>query len=70
MFAFFRIVLHKTQTIQDLITMHVSRAMAQTVSRWPISAESRVRARVTLCGFCGGRSALGTFFSEFFGFLC
>jgi hypothetical protein len=29
--------------------------MAKSVSRWPITAEARVRARVSLCGICGGQ---------------
>jgi hypothetical protein len=42
------------------------RAMAQAVSRWPLTVEARVRVRVDPCGICGGQS--GRFFSEFFGF--
>jgi hypothetical protein len=34
--------------------------MAQVVSRRPLTAESRVRARVNTCGICGGQSATGT----------
>jgi hypothetical protein len=30
--------------------------MAQVVSRWPLTAEARVRARVNPCGICGGQS--------------
>jgi hypothetical protein len=45
--------------------------MAHAVSRWPLIAEARVRARVNPCGICGGQSGTGTgFFSEFFGFPC
>jgi hypothetical protein len=45
------------------------RAMAQVVSRRPLTAEARVRARVNPCGICGGQSGTGTGFSpEFFGF--
>jgi hypothetical protein len=44
-------------------------AMAQVVSRRPLTAEAWVRARVNPCGICGGQSGTGTgFFSEFFGF--
>jgi hypothetical protein len=48
----------------------VGRAMAQAVSRWPLTAEARVRARVNPCGICGGQSGTGQVFSEFFGFPC
>jgi hypothetical protein len=30
--------------------------MAQAVSRWPLTAQARVRARVDPCGICGGQS--------------
>jgi hypothetical protein len=39
------------------------RAMAQTVSCWPPTAEARVRSRVSPCGICGGQSGTGTSFS-------
>jgi hypothetical protein len=43
--------------------------MAQVVSRRPLIAEARVRARVNPCGICGGQSGTGTGFSlEFFCF--
>jgi hypothetical protein len=29
--------------------------MAQAVSRWPLTVEARVRARVNPCGICGGQ---------------
>jgi hypothetical protein len=38
-------------------------AMAQVVSRRPLTAEARVRARVNPCGICGGQSGTGTGFS-------
>jgi hypothetical protein len=39
------------------------RAMAQAVSRRPLTAESRIRARVNPCGICDGESGTGTGFS-------
>jgi hypothetical protein len=38
--------------------------MAQAVSFQPVTAESRVRARVNPCGICGGQSGNGTGFSQ------
>jgi hypothetical protein len=32
------------------------RAMAQAVSRRPLTAEAQVRSRVSLCGICDGQS--------------
>jgi hypothetical protein len=37
--------------------------MAQAVSRRPLTAEARVRSRVSQCGVCGGQSGTGTGFS-------
>jgi hypothetical protein len=37
--------------------------MAQAVSRRPLTAEARVRPRVSPCGICGGQSGTGTGFS-------
>ena len=36
--------------------------MAQAVSRRPVTAEARVRSRISLCGICGGQSVSGTGF--------
>jgi hypothetical protein len=44
--------------------------MAQAVSRWPLTAEARVRTRVNPCGICGGQSGTGQVFSEYFVFPC
>jgi hypothetical protein len=41
----------------------MGRAVAQAVSRRPLTAEARVRSRVVPCGICGGRSVTGTGFS-------
>jgi hypothetical protein len=72
--AFFR--LHKH--IDNLFKMHKDllppydisevtelpgRAMAQVVSRRPLTSETRVRARVNPFGICGGQRGTGTGFS-------
>jgi hypothetical protein len=36
--------------------------MAQAISRRPLTAEARVRSRVSPCGICGGQSGNGTVF--------
>jgi hypothetical protein len=38
--------------------------MAQVVSRRPLTAEARFRARVNPCGICGAQSGTGTRFSQ------
>jgi hypothetical protein len=40
------------------------RAMAQAASRWPPTAEARVRSRVSPRGICGGQVALGLRYSR------
>jgi hypothetical protein len=37
--------------------------MAQVVSRRPLTAEARVRSRISPCGICGGQIGSGTGFS-------
>jgi hypothetical protein len=39
------------------------RVMAQVVSRWPLTAETRVRAQVNPCVIYGGQSGTGAGFS-------
>jgi hypothetical protein len=43
--------------------MNSGHAMAQVVSRRPLTMEAWVRARVNPCGICGGQSGTGTGFS-------
>jgi hypothetical protein len=49
--------------IYSLFNVAAGRAMAQAVSRQPLTAESRVRTRVNPCGICDGQSGTGTGFS-------
>jgi hypothetical protein len=44
--------------IQSISDTNLVRAMAQAVSRRPLTAEVRIR----LCGICGGQSGTGTVF--------
>jgi hypothetical protein len=46
-----------------ITTMNHGRAMAQAVSRQPLTAEALVRSRVGTCGICGGQSRTETGFS-------
>jgi hypothetical protein len=41
----------------------MGRAVAQAVSRRPLTAEARIRTRVNPCGICDGQSGIGTGFS-------
>ena len=45
------------------LTLMLGRAMARAVSRRPLTAEARVRSRVSPCAICGGQSGTGTGFS-------
>jgi hypothetical protein len=49
--------------LMNYVKACTGRAMAQAVSRRPLSAEIRVRSRVGPCGICGGQSGIGTDFS-------
>jgi hypothetical protein len=51
------------QTAKTKQTPSLGRAMAQVVSRRPLTAVGRVRARFNLCGICGGQSGTETGFS-------
>jgi hypothetical protein len=44
------------------LSFHSGHAIAQAVSRWLPTAGARVRARVWLCGICGGQSGAGAGF--------
>ena len=44
------------QYIIIIIIIIIGRAMAQALSRRPLTAEARVRSRVSPCGICGGQS--------------
>jgi hypothetical protein len=39
------------------------------MARLPLTTETRVPTRVSLCGIYGGQSGTGTVFSEFFDFI-
>jgi hypothetical protein len=45
------------------LNVRKGRAIAQAVSRWPLTAEARVRSWFSPCGICGGQSGTGTCFS-------
>jgi hypothetical protein len=42
------------------VALHAGRAVAQAVSRRPLTSEAGVRARVNACGICDGQSGTGT----------
>jgi hypothetical protein len=44
----------------------VGHAMAQAVSRWPLTSEFQVCAQFNPCGICGGQSGAATGFSPSF----
>jgi hypothetical protein len=46
------------------IEKYVGRAMAQAISRWPLTTEARVHAWVDPYGICGGQSGTGAGFSQ------
>jgi hypothetical protein len=46
-----------------MIKFYVGRAMAQAVSRWLLTADAPVRARVNPCGLCGGQTGSRTVIS-------
>jgi hypothetical protein len=45
------------------LTLQMGHAMAQVVSRRPLTAEARVRAWDNSCGTCGEQSGIGAGFS-------
>jgi hypothetical protein len=42
------------------------RAMALTVSHWPLTTQARIRTRVSLCGVCAGQNGNNSDFSSGF----
>jgi hypothetical protein len=58
-----------TNSEDTCLTLSGGRAMAQAVSRRPLTAEARVRSQFSPCGICSGQSGTGTGFSpEYFSF--
>jgi uncharacterized protein (UPF0335 family) len=53
----------KEALLHDSKKVGLGRAMAQVVSRRPLTAKARVRARVNPCGICGGQNGSGAGFS-------
>jgi hypothetical protein len=54
---------HFTSNEVEYFLRGVGRVMAQAVSRWPLTAEARVRSRFSPCGISGGKNGTGTGFS-------
>jgi hypothetical protein len=52
-----------------VVTVAIARAMAQAVSRWPLTAEARGRAQVCMWDLWWTKWYWDRFFSEFFGLL-
>jgi hypothetical protein len=51
------------QPVPSIQVAHLQgRAMAQAINRRPLTAEARVRSRVSPCGIFGGQSGTGTGF--------
>jgi hypothetical protein len=66
MFAFISAVTEPTRYNNNFVILKCiiyGRAMAQVVSRRPLTAEDRVRGRVNPSGICSGQSGTGTGFS-------
>jgi hypothetical protein len=53
----------RTITAFHQATPFRGRAMAQAVSRLPLTAEALARSRISPCGICGGQSGMETGFS-------
>jgi hypothetical protein len=54
------------QYIIIIIIIIIGRAMAQALSRRPLTTDARVRSRVSTCGICGGQSGTETGFPRQF----
>jgi hypothetical protein len=61
---FFYIKIYSVFHLTGFITnMYLGRAMAQAVSRRPLTAEDRIHSLVSTCGICGGQGGTGAGFS-------
>jgi hypothetical protein len=61
----------KKDTVLEVIILNTlinenGHVMVDAVTCWPLTMESQVFARVSLCGICSGHSDIGTDYSEFF----